>query len=112
MRISKKCLRKKDRIRRERIKPKPKETKTAGINEPEIQRQKEAGECLHCAWPSDRKGIHRVKDCVRPIKLDNGTAGYPKAKEYKKLRVLQQQQELEEPSHQESDLGSSSNSLL
>jgi hypothetical protein len=26
-------------------------------------------------------------DCIRPIKLDKGTASYPKAKEYQKMNV-------------------------
>jgi hypothetical protein len=53
---------------------------TEGIDVNEVQRRKAAGECLHCAWLSDRKGNHSVKDCIRPIELDKGTAGYPKAK--------------------------------
>jgi len=52
-----------------------------------MARRKAAGECLQCAWPTDRKGNHGVKDCVRPIKLDQGTASYPKAKEYQKMKV-------------------------
>jgi len=28
-----------------------------------------------------------VKDCIRPIKLDKGTASYPKAKECQKMKV-------------------------
>ena len=49
-------------------------SKTEGIDDSEMKRRKAAAECLRCAWPSDRKGIHRVKDCVRQIKLDKGTA--------------------------------------
>jgi hypothetical protein len=64
------------------------ESKTAGINKAEIQRRKSAGECLCCAWPSHRKGTHRVKDCIRPIKLDKGTASYPRAKVYQKQSPL------------------------
>jgi len=67
--------------------------KTEGIESSEIERRKSAGECLRCAWPSDRKGTHRVKDCVRPIKLDKGTASYPKSKEYQKMKVAAMQQE-------------------
>jgi hypothetical protein len=37
---------------------------TKGIQEGEIDRRKVEGECLRCAWPSDRKGSHRVKDCI------------------------------------------------
>jgi len=61
--------------------------KTEGIDSLELSRRKAAGECLRCAWPSDRKGTHRVKDCLRPIKLDKGTAAFPKAKEYQKMKV-------------------------
>jgi hypothetical protein len=57
-------------------------SKTEGIEETEIQRRKQAAECLCCAWPADRKGAHRVKDCHRPIKLDKGTACYPRGKKY------------------------------
>jgi hypothetical protein len=45
-------------------------TKTEGIEESEIERRKIAGECYWCAWPSDRKATHMVKDCIRPIELD------------------------------------------
>jgi len=62
-------------------------SKTEGIEPSEVERRKAAGECLRCAWPSNRKGSHRVKDCVRPIKLDKGTASFPKAKEYQKMKM-------------------------
>jgi len=62
-------------------------SKTEEIESSEIERRKSAGECLRCAWPSERKGNHRVKDCIRPIKLDKGTATFPKAKEYQKMKV-------------------------
>jgi len=55
---------------------------TEGIELDKIQRRKSSGECLHCTWPSDRKGSHRVKDCKRPIKLDKETARYPTEKSY------------------------------
>ena len=42
---------------------------------------------MRCAWPADRKGSHRVRDCIRPIKLDKGTASFPKAKDYQKMKV-------------------------
>jgi hypothetical protein len=62
---------------------KPKDhSKTEGIDSNEIKQRKSAGECLCCAWPSDRKGTHRREDCIRPIKLDKGTASYPKGKVY------------------------------
>jgi hypothetical protein len=43
---------------------------TKGIETSELERWKAAGECLRCAWPFHRKGSHKVKDCVRPIKFD------------------------------------------
>jgi len=59
-------------------------SKTDGIVDSEIQRRKAAGECLRCAWPFDRKGSHRVKDCRRQIKLDKGSAIFPKDKKNQK----------------------------
>jgi hypothetical protein len=59
----------------------------AGIESSELQRRRSTGECLRCAWPSDRKGSHRVADCRRPIKLDKGTAAFPKPKEYQKMKI-------------------------
>jgi len=67
--------------------PRQDDSKTAGIDSSELQRRRTAGECLRCAWPSDRKGTHRVADCKRPIKLDKGTASFPKAKEYQKMKI-------------------------
>jgi len=84
-------IRKSDQSDRKKFKrerqPERGESKTAGIDTSEIQRRKSAEECLRCAWPSDRKGNHRVADCVRPNKLDKGTAAFPKAKEYQKMKV-------------------------
>jgi hypothetical protein len=91
---------------------KQKEHKTTGIDQEEIQRRKGTGECLRCAWPSDRKGAHQVRDCVRPIKLDKGTASYPKAREYLKLEKAFQQLESEELNYDESDTDSSSDKSL
>jgi len=54
--------------------PKRDNSQTEGIDSSELQRRRSAGECLRCAWPSDRKGTHRVADCKRPIKLDQGKA--------------------------------------
>ena len=68
---------------RDRSKPKD-YSKKEGIEVGEIERRKAAGECLRCAWPADRKGTHQVKDCIRPIKLDTGTAAYSKVKGYQK----------------------------
>jgi hypothetical protein len=59
-------------------------SRTEGIEINQIERRKLAGECLRCARPSDRKGTHRVKDCIRSIMLDIGTAGYPRAKDYQR----------------------------
>jgi hypothetical protein len=54
-------------------------SKVEGIAATEIQRRKEEGECLRCAWPSDRKGTHRVKDCIKEIQLDPGTGSHARA---------------------------------
>jgi len=56
-------------------------SKMEGICETEIQWRKSMGDCLLCAWPSDRKGNHRVEDRILPINLHNGTATHPKCKE-------------------------------
>jgi len=61
--------------------------KTEGISSSEVESRRVAGECLRCAWPSDRTGSRRVKDCVRQIKLDKGTAIYPKAKRFEKIII-------------------------
>jgi len=58
-----------------------------GISEKELSRRRKDKECLRCAWPSDRKGKHFSRDCRRPIKTDEGTASFPKAKEYQKMRI-------------------------
>jgi len=63
-------------------------TKTEGIEPDEIFRRKTAGECLRCAWPPNRKGTHRVKDCIRPIKLEKGTASYPNVRSYQQQEPL------------------------
>jgi hypothetical protein len=88
-RVSTKTLRKKDRGIRKQALPAVKEHTTTGINEEEIQRRRKTGECLRCAWPSDRKGAHQVTDCCRPIKLDRGTASFNKSKEYQKIKHQQ-----------------------
>jgi len=59
-------------------------SKMEGIDVSEISRRKAAGECLRCAWPCDRKGNHRVKDCHRQIKLHKGTALFSKDRNYQK----------------------------
>jgi hypothetical protein len=54
--------------------------KTNGRDLSMIGRMKTSGECLSCAGPPERKGAHKFKDCIRPIKLDNGTASFPATK--------------------------------
>jgi hypothetical protein len=76
-------LRKKDRFKRKLAEPLKKGLpETAAIDKVEINRRRGNDECLRCAWPSDSKGTHRVKDCRRPIKLNKGTASFSKAKSY------------------------------
>jgi len=60
---------------------------TEGIEKSELDRRKAAGECQRCAWPSDRKGNHKTMDCFRWARKEVGTAPFPKAKEYQKLKV-------------------------
>jgi len=103
--ISKKQLRKKDRVSRNRINPKPSHLKTEGIDNAEIQRRKREGECLRCAWPANRKGSHRVADCRRPIKLDKGSALFPNSQGHQKSNHQQptvEDNSLEETSSTES----------
>jgi len=73
-------------------------SKTEGINNSEISRRKAAGECLCCAWPCDRKGRHQVKDCKRQIKLDKGTALYPKGESQQRPVVPLEEGNLEDSS--------------
>jgi hypothetical protein len=61
--------------------------KIEGIPSDELDRRRKERECLRCAWPADRKGKHNTKDCYRPIKIDKGTADFPKAKAYHKMRI-------------------------
>jgi len=61
--------------------------KIEGIPNDELDRRRREKECLRCAWPADRKGKHNTKDCYRPIKLDKGTADFPEAKAYQKMRI-------------------------
>jgi len=101
--LSKKYLKKKDRAPRSSLRPDP---KISGINKEDVQRRKSAGECLRCAWPSDRIRFHRVKECRRPIKLDKGTAGFPKAKKYQEIKL--QKPSVEEVSTEETSSTESS----
>jgi len=77
-----------------------------GVEISEIKRRKAADECLRCAWPSDRKGNHWIRNCHRPIKLDKGTAPYAKKNQYQKPDIS-----LEEGGFEDStDSGDSSGS--
>jgi len=84
MPISKKALKKKYIYRKKSSAVTEKPSLVVGISETEIQRRKASDECLRCAWPSDRKGSHHVKDCRNPIKINKGTANYPKKGQHKK----------------------------
>jgi len=59
-------------------------SKTDGIDDCEISRRNAAGERLRCAWPFDKKGSHQVKDCIRGIELDKGTATFPEKRNHRK----------------------------
>jgi len=61
--------------------------KIEGISDKELVRRRREKECMRCAWPSDRKGNHKPTDCYRPIKLSEGTADFPKAKAYQKMKI-------------------------
>jgi len=67
----------------------------------EINRRKSEGECLRCVWPSDRKGTHRVQDCIPPIKIDTGTAACPNAREDRKQRISESGSSNEDTSEEE-----------
>jgi len=79
--------RRKFKIDRSEQKSKKDSSKTQGVEYSEIEQSRAAGECRRCTWPADRKGAHRVKDCMSPIKLDKGTASFPKPKEYQKMKI-------------------------
>jgi hypothetical protein len=51
-----------------------------------------------------------VKDCIRPIKLDKGTARDPKAKEYQKIKVAGMERTSEEEDSSSSEDSSSKSS--
>jgi len=80
-RESKKYLRKSNRVSKSAAKD---FSKTEGIDASEIERRKAAGECLRCAWPEYKKGNHGVRNCHRQIKLDKGTAIFPKDRKYQR----------------------------
>jgi len=58
-----------------------------GIPQDEMNEQNEPQQCMICAWPADRKGSHKTMECYRPAKTDAGTANFPKAKEYQKVKI-------------------------
>jgi hypothetical protein len=111
-RISKEASKEKDRSAWKQTFSAENQSKLIGIDKAEILRRREAGECLCCACPAEKKRSHRVKDCRCPIKLDKGTANNSKWKEYQKLREQPKQQELVKASSEEiSSEGSSSDEL-
>jgi len=73
-----------------------KESRVVGIDKDELRRRRLAGECLRCAWPSDRKGHHQVVNCRRPIKLDKGTTSFPENKQHRKLKQLNEKYTIKE----------------
>ena len=66
-----------------------------GIDKSELDRRKAAGECQRCARPGDRKGAHKTMDCYRWARKETGTAPFPKAKDYQKLKIGAYDQESE-----------------
>jgi hypothetical protein len=111
--ISKKHLRKKYQQKRKSADlPMESNLRTAGIDQEEIERRKVTGECLWCAWPSDRKGSHRVADCRRAIKLSKGTASFPKAKGHPELKQASQHNRLEEENSEPSSSEESADDSL
>jgi hypothetical protein len=112
LRVSTKTLNRKERNQRKQGAPVEDCPKTARIEEEEIQRRKSEGECLRCAWPADRKGAHRVRNCTRPIKLDKGTANYLKAKEHQKVKQFWPQSTAEEVDTEQRDSDGSSDESL
>jgi hypothetical protein len=111
--ISKRRIRKKNRNTRRREEPLKKDSpKIAGIATAEIRRRRETGECLRCAWPADRKGAHQVASCRRPIRLDKGTASFPKAKEHSRIKQPLQQPAAEEDSSEDTGSDESSDDSL
>jgi hypothetical protein len=54
---------------------------------------------------------HRVQDCVRPIKLEKGTASYPKAKKYQQMKVAGLELSSEGEEDSDSECSESSKSL-
>jgi hypothetical protein len=78
---------KKGKFKKERKEDSSFKDKIEGIPGDELDRRRKERKCLRCAWPADRKGKHNTKYCLRQIKLDKGTADFPKAKAYQKMRI-------------------------
>ena len=110
--ISKRALRKRDTYRKKSTAAVEKPSLVEGVNKTEIQRRKASGECLRCAWPSDRKGFHYVKDCRRPIKLDKGTAYFREKGKYQNIEQECVQLSEEEDNSRTADSEESSDDLL
>jgi len=62
-------------------------TQIEGVPQEELNQRLSAKECMRCAWPADRKGSHKTMDRYRPLKMEEGTASFPKAKEYQKMKI-------------------------
>jgi len=83
---------KKDKFKKSKKEWKSKDTsgfkeKIEGIPDKELHWRRKEKECKRCAWPSYRKGQHKTVDCYRPINLTEGTADFPKAKAYQKMKI-------------------------
>jgi len=76
-------------------------SKIEGIDLSEMKRRKAADECLRCAWPSDRKGNHYVKDCRQRIKTAKGTAIFAKGNNYQRPVVSLEKKDLTDSSDSE-----------
>jgi len=62
-------------------------TQIDGIPQEELNRRRSEKECMRCAWRADGKRSHKTMDCYRPLKTEEGTASFPKAKEYQKMKI-------------------------
>lgn len=60
----------------------------------------------------DREGNNKVRDCIRPIKLDKRTASFSKEKHYQKMKIaamILQNEEDSSISHSERSVADDSN---
>jgi len=62
-------------------------SQTAGIDKAELDWRIMSLEWMGCTWPADRKGSHKTMDCFEWIWKENGTAPFPKPKEYQKMML-------------------------